>query len=120
MLALAAALGPLKAANRLVGRRLFGWRLESRDGAPVPCGEGWPVPVDPPVDPPGPPCPTTWVCAGEAPETAIPGGLPDQLRQIWRRGGTVGAMGSGAFALAAAGILAGHRFTLHWDHLPLL
>lgn len=115
MLALSAAIEPLRRANSLAGRRVFRWRLLSWSGAPVRCADGTLISVHASMDT-GASSELSLVCASENPEQNIPAGLPGRLRMLWRRGAAVGGICSGAFALAAAGILSGHRFTLHWEH----
>lgn len=117
MLSLTAALGPLKAANHQSGRNIFRWQLMSWDGGPVICSEGWSIAVDCSVDNDAT-ADITLVCAGAQPERNMPPTLPDHIRKLWRRGQIVGSLGSGTFVLARSGILAGHRFTLHWAHQP--
>lgn len=41
-------------------------------------------------------------------------GLADRLRRAWACGATVGGIGAGLEVLAAAGLLTGRRFSLHW------
>jgi len=40
------------------------------------------------------------------------------LRRLARAGVQVGCVSSGSFVLARAGLLDGHRFTIHWDFMP--
>ncbi|MFZ1467803.1 MAG: helix-turn-helix domain-containing protein [Paracoccaceae bacterium] len=117
ILSLTAALGPLKAANHQSGRDIFRWQLMSWDGGPVICSEGWSIAVDSSVND-DMTADITLVCAGAQPDRNMPPTLPDHIRKLWRRGQIVGSLGSGTFVLAKSGILAGHRFTLHWAHQP--
>ncbi|MDJ0627749.1 MAG: GlxA family transcriptional regulator [Rhodobacter sp.] len=42
------------------------------------------------------------------------------LRQLDRRGVRIGGVSGGAVILARAGLLAGRRMTVHWEHAPML
>jgi AraC family carnitine catabolism transcriptional activator len=55
------------------------------------------------------------VCAGFDPLLAVRPGLLGLIRRIWRAGRQVGAIDTGAFVLAEAGILGRETLTLHWE-----
>jgi AraC family transcriptional regulator, glycine betaine-responsive activator len=123
MIAFTSAIEPLRIANRLSGRRLYAWRLLSRDGAPVAASNGIAIQVDGAAagdEPPG--------GAGGLPAVVLCGGLGSEryrnkdvlawLRRWDRRGAPVGALCTGAHVLARAGLLDGHRCTIHWENLP--
>lgn len=116
MLAFSSAIEPLRMANQLTGQVLFRWQVLSDDGGPVACSNGVPVMVDgawADAKPEG----IILVCSGVEPEGKASAALGDWLRGLWRRGRIVGGLCTGAYALAAAGILKGHRFTMHWDNI---
>jgi transcriptional regulator GlxA family with amidase domain len=116
MLAFSSAIEPLRMANQLSQQVLFRWFVLSEDGKPVVCSNGTPIMVDgawPKAKPEG----LILVCSGVEPEGKASAALGDWLRALWRRGKTVGGLCTGAYALATAGILKGHRFTMHWDNI---
>jgi transcriptional regulator GlxA family with amidase domain len=116
MLAFSSAIEPLRIANQLTSQTLFRWQVLSADGAPVTCSNGVPVGADGPwagTAPEG----IVLVCSGVEPEGQTSVALADWLRGLWRKGRTVGGLCTGAYALARAGILQGHRFTLHWENI---
>lgn len=116
MLAFSSAIEPLRMANQLTQQVLFRWQVLSDDGAPVACSNGVPVMVSgawAQAKPEG----IVLVCSGVEPEGTASAALGDWLRALWRRGRVVGGLCTGAYALAAAGILKGHRFTMHWDNI---
>ena len=122
LIAFTSAIEPLRIANRLSGKRLYDWPLVSRDGAPVTASSGVVIQVDTTIaahEPTG---------GGVPPAIVLCGGLGSEhyqdkevfgwLRRWDRRGAQVGAICTGAHVLARAGLLDGHRCTIHWENLP--
>jgi AraC family carnitine catabolism transcriptional activator len=62
---------------------------------------------------------TLVVCAGNQPTQHITRPMLSWLRRLERHGTVLGAIDTGAFTLAAAGLLDGYRVTLHWEAIPL-
>jgi AraC family carnitine catabolism transcriptional activator len=116
MYALIPAIEALRVANQNRGRKLYSWHLFSVDGNPVKAGNGMAVPVEAAIaDVPW--FPTVVVCACNHPTHHIGKRLLAWLRRLARHGAVLGAIDTGAFALAAAGLLDGYRVTLHWESI---
>lgn len=119
LMSYASAVEPLRAANLFVGRELYRWVhiahaspvVASSSGATVPCTARVGDNLD--LD-------LLLVCAGGNP--AAFGHHPTfaWLRRLARRGVALGGVSGGPFILARAGIMAGHRMTIHWEHAPAL
>ncbi len=119
LMAYAAAVEPLRAANVLVGRTLYRWRHASPDGMPVRASQGFSIVPDLELTDLGTSVDRLFVCAGGNPSNAGNEHLLGQLRRIGRTHGIVlGGISGGPFILARAGLLAGVRCTLHWEHVP--
>ena len=115
MMAFAAAVEPLRAANRLSGQTLYEWRLYSRDGGPVRASNGIDVAVHATVgDPAG--LDLLLVCAGTQP-TRTDAATIRWLRAQARGGAAIGGISLGAYIVADAGLLDGRRCALHWENL---
>ncbi len=117
MLAFTSAVEPLRIANQLTGQTLFKWQVVTETGDPIRCSNGVQLGADCSLDEAN----LTGrliVCSGIEPETVISDKVTGALRKHWRMGGEVGGLCTGAYALAKAGILKGHDFTLHWENIP--
>lgn len=115
MLAFAAAIEPLRIANRMTRREIYKWRLVSDGGAPVACSNGTVLQVDDgltDVNRNG----AIVVCAGLELETAATKAVLTWLRRQSRIGVGIGAVCTGADILARAGLLDGKRCAIHWEN----
>lgn len=126
LMSYASAAEPLRAANVIAARDLYRVRACSPDGASsVTCSSGVPVPTLPlPKANDGSPVSTLphslFVCAGGDPADWNYPSILGPLRQLARAGVRIGGISGGPYLLAAAGLLSGCRFTIHWEHAPAL
>ena len=116
--ALIPAVEALRVANQSTGQRLYDWLIISVDGEPVRAGSGMTITADAGIAT-APPLPVVLVCAGNRPTQHISRPLLSWLQRLDRQGVTLGAIDTGVFTLAAAGLLDGARVTLHWEAIPV-
>ena len=106
----------LRVANRLAGTTLYCWSVLSEDGAPVTASNEMPALVDgrlaeaEPLD-------TLFVCSSFDPQHYDRRDVLAELRRLARHGTSLGGLCTGAYLLARAGLLDGHRCTLHWENV---
>lgn len=114
MMDFAAVAEPLRSANRM-GGDLYRWRTISQDGLPVPASNGMLIAVDGTLPELMSEEDTLMVVAAYEPMAALLGSLPQWLRRQDKAGCTLGAIDTGAFVLAHAGVMKGYRMTVHWE-----
>ncbi|MDI5936163.1 GlxA family transcriptional regulator [Halomonas kalidii] len=115
-LAFSSALEPLRMANHLVDRRCYTWHLVSRDGAPVSASSGLQTGVDHGFDE-DLSLDLVLVCAGVDVQRHCDRDTLRWLRRLAGRRIPLGAVCTGGYVLAQAGLLNGYRCTLHWEHI---
>jgi transcriptional regulator GlxA family with amidase domain len=119
MIAVANAVEPLRMANSLAGVHAYEWAIASLDGAPVPASNG--LSLSPTlaladvgrVD-------VVFVCGGIEVRQAVSAPLLAALRRINEQRVPLGALCTGGYALARAGLLDRYRATIHWENLSAL
>lgn len=119
LMAFSSAIEPLRAANLISGATLYRWHLLSTDGAPVLASSGIGVLPDGPLAA-APRLDSLLVCGGLDPQAFDDPGALAWLRERAQAGTAVGALSTGTFVLARAGLLDGYRCTTHWEALPAL
>lgn len=116
ILEVASVLDPLRNANRQLGREAFRWRVVSPDGAPVPLTCGIELPSHGGLAAADGADALIVISGYGQAEVATPG-LISGLRRMAVRFRALGGVDAGPWVLARAGLLEGHRATVHWEDL---
>ena len=120
LMSYASASEPLRAANLLAGRSLYAIGQLSQGGRTVRSSGGIDIACED-IAAAGAEFHTIFVCAGGDPGNWVETDrLFSPLRRLSRLGVRLGAISSGAYVLAAAGLLENRDFTIHWEHAPVL
>ncbi|HQU69050.1 MAG TPA: GlxA family transcriptional regulator [Albidovulum sp.] len=115
LLAFSSAIEPLRIANQLTQKPLYFWRVMSMDGAPVESSAGVRIDVDHGLQPLGRKT-SVVVCSGTDASQAADLSVLDWLRDHARHGGGIGAICTGAYTLARAGLLGDDSPAVHWEN----
>ncbi len=113
MACLTSAIEPPRAANEIVGRREFGWSLIGETSTPIRSSAD--VRFDPDItlaDVTG--LDSLFLLSAPGSPFLDPRSTPARLRWLARRGLTLGAFSGGLFPLCRAGLMQGHRASVHW------
>lgn len=115
LLSFAAAIDPMRAANRALERTAYAWTLASADGEPVEASTGIEVRVGTGLRE----APAAWLTLAFAGLQMRPEGTDTAISELRRRsrsGGSIGGVSAAPCILAEAGLLDGYRATVHWEY----
>jgi len=118
LMSYASTVEPLRAANRLAGSDLYRWWHAAPGDQPAIASSGAAVLPDFAFGSDAGRLDLMLVCAGGNPAAFNDKRTFAWLRKLARQGVAIGGVSAGPFILAKAGLLAGRRCTLHWDHMP--
>jgi transcriptional regulator GlxA family with amidase domain len=119
LIAVANALEALRMANRVVGRDIYEWSLVSMDGLATDASSGLKLSPTAALDKLGA-VDILFVCGGINVREAVSPALLSALRRLADRRVPLGALCTGGYALARAGLLDNCRATIHWENLSAL
>lgn len=113
MACLTSAIEPLRAANEIIGRRAFAWKLVGEDGGTVPSSAG--VNFDPDtsldalerVD-------FLFILSSPMSVFRTPRAANGKIRRMARDGVKLGAFSGGIFPLNRSGVMEGRTCSVHW------
>ncbi len=119
MVALATAIEPLRMANQLSGLELYTWRLLSADGETIKASDGISIAPDASIGDKQP-FDIIIVVGGVDITRSFSRREVLWLQSMAQQHVTLGAVCTGAYVLASAGLLDGYNCSAHWECLPAL
>ncbi len=119
MIALASAVEPLRMANQLSGKELYSWYLISVDGGCVQASDGMKIQVDTALSN-APPLDTLIVAGGINITKNYSKQELTWLKNLANKNVVLGSICTGAYVLAAAGLLNGYECSAHWEYIAPL
>jgi AraC family transcriptional regulator, glycine betaine-responsive activator len=120
MIAYASAIEALRHANYVGDRPIYEFSTYSVDGEPVMASNGMYVQVGSPLEDAGAGAgklDMMFICSGVDVNQYAHRDILKHLRRLSTHGTQVGAVCTGSYILAKAGLLDGYRCTIHWENL---
>jgi AraC family transcriptional regulator, glycine betaine-responsive activator len=119
LIAVANALEPLRMANRLMAAEIYDWSIVSIDGRAAEASSGLALSPTGSLDKLHQ-ADIVFVCGGIDVRDTVTPALLTALRRLADRQVPLGALCTGGYVLARAGLLDSYRATIHWENLSAL
>ena len=119
LIALSSAVEALRMANRVVGQEVYQWTLASIGGHPVPASNSLALAPTVALADIGA-AHIVFVCGGVEIEAACTSDVTSGLRRLAQRQIALGALCTGGYVLAKAGLLDGYKAVVHWENMTAL
>lgn len=120
-LAFSAAIDPLRMANQLSEQTLYEWPIITVDGSTVAASNGTRVAPDAAIDAASGSLDFLFLCGGiRIHDVASDKRILGWLKQLASKRVVLGALCTGTYVLACAGLLRGYRCTIHWENISTL
>jgi transcriptional regulator GlxA family with amidase domain len=119
LIAFSSAVEALRMANRVANQNIYEWVLASINGEPVAASNGLAMAPTVPVADIGT-ANIVFVCGGVDIEGACNTEVIATLRKLSQRQVALGALCTGGYALAKAGLLDKYKAVVHWENMSAL
>jgi len=121
-IALASAVEPLRMANRICRRNYYSWTTISETGSSVSASDGLSINVDCAIDSEDvlKSLDALIVCSGRRVEKSTNVAVLKWLKTVGQQGVALGAICTGSYVLAKAGLLDDFRCSIHWENMAAL
>jgi transcriptional regulator GlxA family with amidase domain len=116
LLSLSSAIDVLRMANRVLDQQAYSWTIASVDGQPVESSSGLSFSQTQAIAEVSNPD-VVFVCGGVDVRSAVTEPIIQALRNLDRKGVTLGGLCTGVYALAKAQLLSKHKTAIHWENL---
>ena len=116
LIAFSSAFDALRMANRMREQKIYEWQVLTYDGRPISSSSGLTITPDGDVSSAAD-LDILFVCAGDNVHLAADKPLLFWLRKLAQKKIVLGAMCTGSYLLARAGLLDGYRCTIHWENM---
>ncbi len=119
LISMSSAVESLRMANRIAGKRIYRWRTISETGEDVAASDGLSVNAEYGIDDPDVfnNLDAIIVCGGRRVENRTTVPVLRWLKKASNVGVTLGAVCTGSYVLAKAGLLDGYRCSVHWENI---